>query len=178
MNGDTTNQKLQTLDSLYADNAAEVYRFALRLCGNPADAEDLAAEAFAQAACRPDAFRGDSTPRTWLCGIVHNRFRMLRRQIRARTAALERAPSAARTPPDQGLDLARAIASLPDSLREAFLLVKGEGFTHAEAAEAMRLPVGTVYSRVHNAVKRVREALTPRGVQETFAKEVSYDREL
>ena len=178
MNGDPTNQRLQALDDLYARHAPEIYRFALRLCGDRDEAEDLAAEAFAQAACRLSAFRGESSPKTWLCGIVLNRFRMLRRRMRIQNGAMEVARSVAQTISDDGIDLANAIASLPEPLREAFLLVKGEGFTHAEAAEVMRLPVGTVYSRVHNAVKRVREALSPKGVADKLVAEVSYEREL
>jgi len=178
MNGDPTEQKLQALESLYADNASTVYRFALRISGDPVEAEDLAAEAFAQAVCRPEAFKGESSPKTWLCGIVLNRYRMLRRRTRTRVELEETVPSPAQTISEDGIDLARAISGLPDPLREAFLLVKGEGFTHAEAAKAMRLPVGTVYSRVHSAVQRVRKALAPESVPETLAKEVSYDREL
>jgi RNA polymerase sigma-70 factor (ECF subfamily) len=178
MKGVPTNQQLLAVEALHAKYAAEVYRFALRLSGDRDEAEDLAAEAFAQAVCRPNAFRGESSPKTWLCGIVLNRFRMLRRRDRTQRAALLTAQTTAETISEDGIDLANAIAKLPEHLREAFFLVKGEGFTHAEAAEAMRVPVGTVYSRVHSAVRRVREELTPKGSPARVSSEVSYDREL
>ena len=47
----------------------------------------------------------------------------------------------------EDLDLAHAVCTLPPQLKEAFLLVKGEGFTHAEAARAAHVPVGTMYFR-------------------------------
>ena len=172
------NQQLQNLEELYATYAPEIFRFALRLCGNREDAEDLAAEAFAQVACGKSSFRGESSPKTWLFGIVLNQRRMLARRQRVRRDELASNLAVAQTISHDGLVLAQAIARLPEPLREAFLLVKGEGFTHAEAAQAMRLPVGTVYFRVHQAVKRLRASLAPLAAPDRRVTEVSYEQEL
>jgi RNA polymerase sigma-70 factor (ECF subfamily) len=145
---------------LYAEHAAPLYRFALRLCGNREDAEDLAAEALAQAFRNGTEFKGGSSPRTWLCAIVVNQWKMRMRKGQVRKAGLERANEVAETYRFENLEIAEAIQRLSNPLREAFLLVKGEGFTHAEAAKVLRVPVGTVYSRVHDAVISLRRDLS------------------
>jgi RNA polymerase sigma-70 factor (ECF subfamily) len=178
MNEESTDLRLKALEDLFANHASEVYRFALRLSGDRDEAEDLAADAFAQAASGFSQFRGEASPRTWLCAIVLNRFKMLRRRDRMQRDFAKTVATTATTFPEDGLDLADAVAGLPEHLREAFLLVKGEGFTHAEAAQATGAPLGTVYSRVFEAVKRVRQALRPNGVPPMPASEVSYEREM
>jgi len=155
------DQRRIAFDIFYAEHAAPVYRFALRLCGNPDDAEDLAAQALTQAFRRWSGYRGESSPRTWLCSIVVNEWRMLKRKKSHPQDSLETVRHLASTFPEQDFVLANAVASLSEPLREAFLLVKGEGFTHAEAAKVAHVPVGTMYFRVHSAIKQLREKLTP-----------------
>ena len=58
------DQRRIAFEILYAEHAAPVYRFALRLCGNPDDAEDLAAEALTRAYKQFAGYRGDASPRT------------------------------------------------------------------------------------------------------------------
>ena len=57
------------------------------------------------------------------------------------------------------MTLETALAALPDSLREAFILVKAEGLTYREAAAALEIPQGTVQFRVHEASKRLQVLL-------------------
>jgi RNA polymerase sigma-70 factor (ECF subfamily) len=146
-------------DRLYNEHAGPVYRFALRLCGNREDAEDLAAEALAQAYQKFVGYRGDASARTWLCAIVLNQWRMHKRKRKVQEDRLESNLEFASTFTFNDNDLAEAIATLPDPLREAFLLVKGEGFTHTEAAKVARVPIGTMYFRVHTAIRHLRERL-------------------
>ncbi|AIE84675.1 RNA polymerase sigma factor [Fimbriimonas ginsengisoli] len=146
-------------EQVFEAHQAQVYRFALRLCGSREEAEDLAAEAFAAAFQNWDRFRGESSATTWLYGIVLNRWRMQWRRKRLRPERLEAAEAIAQTFQFQALELAEALNALPDPLREAFLLVKGEGLSHAEAAKAVGAPVGTMYFRVHQAVRRLRASL-------------------
>lgn len=143
----------------YAENAMPAYRFALRLSGSEDDAEDLAAQALAKAYRRWSQFKSDSSARTWLFAIVMNEWKMLCRRRPQREASLESIRHLAETMRFADLDLAAAIQGLPQPLREAFLLVKGEGLSHAEAAKAVRVPVGTMYFRVHSAIRKLRAAL-------------------
>lgn len=165
-------------ETIYSENAGRVYRFALRLVGNREEAEDLAAESLAEAYRQWDSFRGDSEPGSWLCAIVLNRWRMERRKRRVPVDPIRAADEVASTFQFPNLELAQAIAKLPESLRVAFLIVKGEGFTHAEAAKALRIPVGTVHFRVHVAIRKLRAELdlNPRPNMATI--EVTCDHEL
>ncbi len=165
-------------EDVYAEHAGRVYRFALRLVGTREEAEDLAAESLAEAFRQWEGYRGDSKPGTWLCGIVLNRWRMQRRKRRVPVDRLQAATEVASTFRFEDLELAQAIASLPENLREAFLLVKGEGLTHAEAAKALRVPTGTMYFRVHSAVRRLRAELDPGSASSMAKIEVTCDQEL
>ena len=169
------DQRRIEFDLFYAEHAAPAYRFALRLCGDVDDAEDLAAEALAKAFRRWSGYRGDSSPRTWICAIVLNEYRMLRRKRPVQDDRLESIEHIASTLQFRDIDLARAIQSLPQQLREAFLLVKGEGFTHEEAAKAARVPVGTMYFRVHSAVRQLREKLAPSFFEDRARKVAVHD---
>ena len=155
------------IDRLYADHAAEVFRFCYRLLGDRARAEDLAQDAFVVALRSRKDFRGAASPKTWLYGIALNLVRRSQRR-----ALLERAfrPSLPTAPdPDGRLDLSRAIDALPERLRVAFVLVKVERLTSAEAGAVLGTPEGTVRARVHEAVGllRARLALEPNPQEET-----------
>jgi RNA polymerase sigma-70 factor (ECF subfamily) len=164
-------------DIFYIEHAASVYRFALRLCGNREDAEDLAAEALVQAYRKYAGFRSDASPRTWLCSIVMNEWRMRNRKRRVQVGRIENVREVAASFAFEDIELAEAIRTLPAPLREAFLLVKGEGFTHAEAAKVARVPVGTMYFRVHTAIRQLRSLLgsQPNELESPPEAEVSHE---
>ncbi|HKQ46186.1 MAG TPA: RNA polymerase sigma factor [Rhizomicrobium sp.] len=126
--------------------------FLRRLCGNHAEADDLAQESFALAwekIARLDATR-DFRP--WLFGIGWRKYRERRRGLRRLLMRESRYAN------DQdnivlpdlalSLDLKDAVEKLPPDQRAAILLCLGLEFTHAQAAEILALPLGTVKSHV------------------------------
>ncbi|MDR3688337.1 MAG: RNA polymerase sigma factor [Fimbriimonas sp.] len=145
-----------TFEGIYLEHSDAIYRFAFRLSGNREDAEDLTAETFCEAFQSWSRFRSESKPRTWLYRIAVNRWRMCRRRKLVKQVPLSAADSLADRIQGDSIQLDEALASLPDKLREAFLLVKSEGLTHLEAATALGVPVGTVYTRVFRAVAALR----------------------
>jgi RNA polymerase sigma-70 factor (ECF subfamily) len=151
-------------DALYAAYGNRIYRFCHRLCGRAADAEDLAQEVFLAAFQGRERFDGRSTVATWLYRIALYRWRRLFGGARIETVLLdESVPATAPDPAASHLDqlaLEEAVTALPDPLREAFILVKAEGLKYREAAQVLGIPQGTVQSRVHDAVVRLRAALT------------------
>lgn len=126
--------------------------FLRRLCGSHADADDLAQETFVTAWSRIGAFRlGESLP-AWLCGVAYRKWLTHRRaQARrgAREAGAAHEPSGSADPsPDARLDAAAALGRLDPEPRACVALCLAAGFSHAEAARALDLPVGTVKSHV------------------------------
>jgi RNA polymerase sigma-70 factor, ECF subfamily len=151
------------LTHLYDDHADAVYRFSLRLCcGRHADAEDLTQETFVAAMDSWKRFLGKSTVRTWLFRIALYRHQaQTRRTAPTQVALLETVPTSENLAAQAmlRLTLSDALATLPDILHEAFILVKCEGMTYREAATLLGVPQGTVQSRVHEACCRLRQQL-------------------
>lgn len=137
--------------------------FLRRYVGDWTDADDLAQETFVTAWARLDRFEGRSSFRTWICGIGYRTARDARR-ARGRTLARDRNWLEAHAEEDQApvedrLALAHAMAALPRDQRAAVALCLGEGFSHAEAAEILQMPLGTVKSHVSRGRERLLQIL-------------------
>ncbi|MFE7607632.1 RNA polymerase sigma factor [Streptomyces celluloflavus] len=158
------------LGELYDEHAQVLYRYALRVTGDWAEAEDIVSATFLEAwrgreKLRPD---GDGL-RPWLLGIATNLMRRNARARRRRDSALARVPERGSVP-DFADDLVTrltdteqlraahaALARLRRRDREVFTLVVWAGLDYAAAAEALGVPVGTVRSRLSRARTRLRE---------------------
>jgi RNA polymerase sigma-70 factor (ECF subfamily) len=136
--------------------------FLRRYCGNLAEADDIAQETFLFAWGAMGRFRTGGNFRAWLMGIGYRKasgarraaLRLLRRQSRALATS-----DAALADPDLRLDLTAALRGLPPSQRAAVLLCLGGEFTHAEAAEALDIPRGTIKSHVTRGREKLLAAL-------------------
>jgi RNA polymerase sigma-70 factor (ECF subfamily) len=171
---DLTVRRAQRGDSdafgqLYDAHAGRVHAVCLRLSGDPAEAAELVQDVFVRAWERLDSFRGESAFGTWLhrlaVNVVFQRGRAARRRRQrvAVSADLPHDPPVPVTPghgPGLAMDLERAVALLPDQLRQVFVLHDVEGFQHAEIAAALGLPVGTCRSHLFRARRHLREALS------------------
>ncbi len=108
-------------------------------------------------------YRGPDRLRSWFCGIAYRQFLMAARQDRARRRTLERfseiPPETPIGEPGAALDLDRALSVLNGDERTAVLLCYAAGMSHAEAAEAMGAPLGTVKSWVNRGRDKLRERL-------------------
>lgn len=143
--------------ALVRANEAAVRRFLRRLAGESGD--DLAQETFLKAWRLAGDYRGEGRYRAWLMRIAWTTFLGAHRAGRRRAAREAGAPPPqAPAHPDLAIDLERVLASLGERERAAALLCFGEGCSHAEAAEIMRLPLGTLKS----IVARARAALVER----------------
>jgi len=137
--------------------------FLRRLSGNWADADDLAQESFVLAWTALARFQPGRSFRAWLFGIGWRKFREGRRSwarlLRRELAVAALAETVATPNPDLRLDLAAATHSLPPEQRAAVLLCLAGGFSHAEAAEVLALPLGTVKSHVTRGREKLLAAL-------------------
>jgi RNA polymerase sigma-70 factor (ECF subfamily) len=162
--------------ALVREHQHRVVNFIRAMVSDHADAEDLAQETFLRAYRALGRFRGDSTFKTWLYQIAANaaRTHLARRRDRPERAAGD----AAATPgafgdPDTGENVEaavihrdaidRALATLPEELREAVVLRDVEGLEYREIADALGVPLGTVESRIFRGRARLRAALTAAG---------------
>lgn len=135
-----------------------------RFTGHWADADDIAQEAFVTAWRKLNAFEGRSSFRSWVSGIgfriardarrSHNRASTRDNDWQAQQDDVEDG-----APLEDRLALADAMAALPQEQRAAVSLCLGEGFSHAEAAAILKLPLGTVKSYVSRGRERLLKAL-------------------
>ncbi|HEY7088575.1 MAG TPA: sigma-70 family RNA polymerase sigma factor [Tepidisphaeraceae bacterium] len=159
---------------------AEVLRMARILCGkNEAEADDLAQETLLKAFAGIDSFRTGTDARAWLMRILRNaridRVRSLAREssqmsldggeidVEARIETEEFGND-----PRQVLNafsdqqIIEALQDLPEEIRFTLLLVDVQQMDHANAADIMEVPVGTIKSRTHRGRAMLRQALLPR----------------
>lgn len=156
---------LRAYGRLVDANQRAVRAFLRRLVGNPSDAEDLAQEAFARTWEVLHRINGGSRLRAFVCGVAYQYWRRARRAA-ARRLVRETAYAEAEQddggPPDQAamrVALRRAMEDLPRDQRAALALCLGQDFTHAEAAEILGLPLGTVKSHIARGRARLQAAL-------------------
>ena len=136
-------------DALVRRHRDRLWAVALRTLGDREDAADAVQEALISAFRNAGSFRGDSAVTTWLHRIVMNAcFDRIRRHKSRPTVELPDAELAA-TPvdTDTSLDVRDALARLPEDQRAAIVLVDLEGFSVADAADVLDVPIGTVKSR-------------------------------
>lgn len=163
---------MQAWARIYQENFDRVYR---SLCLHVSDAdtaEDLAQETFAEALTCLPSFRGDSRFSTWLHGIAINRARRHFRWRRNTATAHDRLLHAATLGPTSSADPASAslrgakmralyavLETLPDNLREVFVLRDMEGLAQREVAARLGISEGNAAVRATRARARVREEL-------------------
>jgi RNA polymerase sigma-70 factor, ECF subfamily len=147
----------------FDEHHGPLFRFAYRLTGSMADAEDVVQECFL-ALLRPGCgFDAARTPiRTYLFGAVRNQ--SLKR-LRAREQGNGRESTDRHTPEAEALRgetaeaVARAIAALPENQREALLLAHYEQLSLLEIAEITQVEISAVKSRLQRARATLREKL-------------------
>jgi len=142
-------------------------RYAHGLMRDRATADDLVQDCLERAISRWHQRREDNDPRSWIFTILHNLAinRMRQRQRRGPHIPLEDADEGSlftSPPQEEGLlqdDLMRALYGLPQDQRALLLLVSVEDLSYAEAADVLKIPIGTVMSRLARARERLRRAL-------------------
>jgi len=160
-------------------NADRIYRLALKMVGNPQDAEDILQETFIKAFNNIEQFEGRSKISTWLYRIAINESLMLLRNRNGNTIQFDKEIKT-----DEGDDIPRqivdwcclpekelmsseahqyirdAIKTLSNANRAAFLLRDVEGLSTKEAAETLEISESALKVRLMRARMQLREELT------------------
>lgn len=139
-----------------------IHALAWQLTGSRADADDIAQDVCCTLVEKLGSFQGRARFTTWLCGIVFNACRDLRRRRRSLRGLAERfAVMASLTRGPDGRDLhdamwiRSAIARLKPAYRETVVLVAGQQLTHAEAAEILGVTEATISWRMHEVRRQL-----------------------
>jgi RNA polymerase sigma-70 factor (ECF subfamily) len=155
---------------LYRRHQAYVYRFARAMTGSAALAEDIVQEVFL--ALMRDLDRYDASRaglRTYLFGIARNLARYKSRSLR-RLISLDQVeeavgredPAAALSSNEETRHLRRCLGALPARYREVIILCDLQELDYAETAVVLKVPIGTVRSRLHRGRQLLIERLRRR----------------
>lgn len=160
-------------DALVERHLDDLYRFLRHLTRHAQEAEDLAQRTLLRALRGIGGFDGQSSLRTWLHRIAYREFLNWRRGRRLVVALDPRRPHV-----DPGYDafesrerLVDAIGRLSPKVGAAFLLVEVQELTIEEAAQALRVPAGTIKSRLDQARHRLRRLLAEPAPENAHAPE-------
>ena len=169
----------RSLGLLFERHAKAIYNYCFRRVGDWATAEDLVSIVFLEAWRKRRTLRDPAKALPWLYGIATNVCRNRRRWERRYAAALSRVPPP-QPEPDFAADAAvrldeerlvqgvlAAVARLPRHEQDVFVLCAGLDVSYEDAALALRIPVGTVRSRLSRARRRLRELEPAAGHEET-----------
>ena len=134
-----------------------------RMGAQAAEADDTAQDAFLAAFERIAEFRGEGAFAGWVKKIAARQYlRRLQRERRLTAFAAEDVEQeAAAGDADHRIDLDEALKGLSASERVCVSMCYGAGLSHAEAAEAVNLPLGTVKSHVKRGLEKLRARLAP-----------------
>jgi RNA polymerase sigma-70 factor (ECF subfamily) len=153
-----------------------MYRIAYRMVGDRHEAEDVVQDAFRSAWKSRRSFEAGRGERAWLVAILRRRVVDYWRRgpalnVVSSENSLEIGVSA--DDPlanDYSDEMQSALSSLPSELKETLLLVVVAELTHQEAADLLKVPLGTVLSRVSRARARLRETLLGRSATKSDAR--------
>lgn len=133
-----------------------------RCAGDAALADDLAQQVFFQVWLRIGTLKQAEAFGGWLKRLAISIWLQHQRKRDALHGADEFAgdEGPSRDTTGIGMDLDRALATLPDAVRLCIVLSYQEGMTHAEIAEAMELPLGTVKSHISRGTQKLQQMLS------------------
>ena len=159
------DKRLAELERLYLEAGPGLLRYLTRRLRRREEAEDVLQATFVEAARFHDRLSSADSPRAWLYAVARNLVAALQRKAGLIQWNSLSDDSAARSghDSDERLDGVRAaIARLPEPLRETIELRVSQDLSYQEISELLSVPIGTVRSRLHNAVEQLREKLTCR----------------
>ncbi len=164
--------KHRELRRLLGDRRERLYRMAFAWSHDPVLADDLVQETLEKALRRAAQLHDLATLDRWLFGILGNCFRDHLRSRRVHEALEENTLADPDTPERSHeqrhivTQVRCAIARLPEGQRQVVTLVDLEGFSYAEVADILGIPIGTVMSRLCRARRQLSRELVDVGPRE------------
>lgn len=159
--------RVEDFESAAMPHLNDLYRTALRVIANAAEAEDLVQETYLQAWKSFDRFEPGTNCRAWLFKILfhvihHHRRKAFRISYLGEGEAILENTLVYEAPIPQQLsdeDVLQTLQRIPEQYREVVLLADVEEFSYKEVAETLNIPVGTVMSRLSRGRSQLRAHL-------------------
>jgi RNA polymerase sigma-70 factor, ECF subfamily len=160
--------RVEDFEAAALPHLADLYRSASLLAQNSAEAEDLVQEVYLEAWKSFHRFEPGTNCRAWLFKILFHRLHHLRRRlIKASKVEAFADPAGqenlmAEPPVPQEIrddDILLALAKVPPDFREVVLMADVQEFSYKEIAETLKIPLGTVMSRLSRGRKLLRGEL-------------------
>lgn len=156
------------LRELYSAYGQRLYAYALRLTGDPSQAEDVVQDALVAVWNLANAYRGEGRPLAWLLGIVHHTaLKALRRTVPLLSEAMQDSLTAADPLPEEQAQASQQsslirleLQKLSPEHRAVLELVFYQGLSLQETAQVCGCPLGTVKSRLSYARRQLRGLLS------------------
>ena len=153
----------KAFETLMLRRQSSIRNLMRRFCGDHALADDLAQQVFFKVWLNIRTLRKPGAFSAWLRRLaVTVWLKHLRKKDALRSAAelsgME--PARRESSASVGMDLDRALATLPETERLHLVLSYNEGLTHSEISELTGTPLGTVKSHIRNGSLRLRNALS------------------
>ncbi|MBR1820008.1 MAG: sigma-70 family RNA polymerase sigma factor [Clostridia bacterium] len=163
-------------NALMSAHERRMYAVALRMCGNPEDAQDCMQEAMLRVYRAISGFKGESSFSTWVYRITVNTcLDELRKRKNRPNTSLDGLVDAGWAPADEGetpekhavrgevrKSLKGFIQELPEDMRAAIVLRDIQGYTYDEIATMLDTNVGTIKSRISRGREKLREKISAR----------------
>lgn len=161
----------EALEAVLAKVAPSIHRFAVGMCKNADDADDVLQDTLINVAHHLGDFEGRSSLSSWVFALTRSACTRRRRGLKNRPPVsddkLANEPDVARSPEAQVADrelaavLSNALNGLSDDHREVVLLRDVEGLSAPEAASSLGISVDALKSRLHRAREALRDSLRP-----------------
>lgn len=155
---------MESIERIYRAYFTDVYRYALRLTGDAASAEELTSDTFFAAMQSLDRFRGDCEVRVWLCEIAKNRYLSAQRKrgtvpLTEELISSEASPEQSAIQKDDAERVSAIVHGLPEPYKEVFLLrVYGE-MSFEQIGKLFKRTANWACVTFHRAKTRVKNEL-------------------
>lgn len=154
----------EALAALYRETRSAVYGFALSICKNVQDAEDILQEVYIRVFQASGGYTAHGKPMAWLLTIARNLALMRLREREKTSPAVPEDWQAAfagheRVTAEDRLVLAAVLDQLSDTERQIVMLHAVSGLKHREIAGLLQLPLPTVLSKYNRALKKLKLAM-------------------
>jgi len=171
-----SNGDAAAFNSLMGMHERRMYAVALRMCGNPEDAQDCLQEAMLRVYRAISGFKAQSSFSTWVYRITMNTcLDELRKRKNRPNTSLDSLLDSGWSPIDRGesperrtmrremrRSLMACMSELPDDMRAAVLLRDVQGYSYDEIASMLNVNVGTIKSRISRGREKLREKISAR----------------